>query len=121
MEIKEIDGKKFIEYNEHKQQRKKFIVSIIFLILMIIAITALINATTTLIKNKDIIQSDPLIFGMDVHGFISCQCFDMKGKSWISNGTGFLHQAFGEGWVNYTNYFNATKFEGVLNGSGGSS
>ena len=40
MEIKEIDGKKFIEYDEHKLQRKKFIVSIMFLIIIVIAIGA---------------------------------------------------------------------------------
>jgi len=102
--IKEIDGKKFVEYNEYEQvrRRKRETISILFLILIAIAIIAIIFAITTLIKNKNIIQSDPLRYGMDVHGFISCQCFDEQGRDWYSNGTGFVHRRQGEGWINYS-------------------
>ncbi len=91
MEIKEIDGKKFIEFEQHKLQRKKLIISIIFLVLILIATIALVNATMILIKNRDIIGQDPLRYGMDLHNFTSCQCLDVDGKDWKSNELGFIH------------------------------
>lgn len=120
MEIKEIDGKKFIEYDEHKRQRKRMIISVLFLIIITLAIVALANATITLVKNKDIIQSDPLRYGMEVHGFVSCQCFDDEGQDWYSEGSGFINVQRPDNWINYSE-INITKFKGVLNGDAGNS
>lgn len=100
--IKEIEGKKFVEYNEYKEIRRRKIISILFLLFMAFAIIAMVIAITILVKNKDIIQSDPLRYGMDVHGFVSCQCSDEQGRDWYSNGTGFIHRRQGEGWINYS-------------------
>ncbi len=92
MEIKEIDGKKFIEFEEHKHKRKQLILSTLFLVLLGVAIIAMLLAVSTLLKNKDVIQQDPLRYGMDVHGFVSCQCFDEEGRDWQSEGAGFINR-----------------------------
>lgn len=102
MEIKEIEGKKFIEYDEYKYRKKRFIMSILFLILLSGAIVALLNATFVLLDNKDIIQQDPLIYGMGLHNFTSCQCFDSQGKDWYSTEKGFIHEEQGKNWINYS-------------------
>ncbi len=94
MEVKEIEGKKYIEFQEHKNQRKKFVVSVLFLILLAIAIMAMIVTTFILIQNKDLISKDPLRYGMDVHGFVSCQCLDGDGMPWYSEGPGFANRKF---------------------------
>lgn len=96
MEIKEIEGKKFIEYDEYKEIRRRKRISILFLILIVGAIISMIIAITILVKNKNIIQSDPLSYGMGVHGFISCQCFDEQGRDWYSEGEGFIHRKIGD-------------------------
>ena len=119
MEIKEIDGKKFIEYNEHRAQRRRLIIAILFLIVIAGAIIALINTTKTLLENKDIIQKDPLRFGMDVHGFVSCQCQDAEGQEWYSLDTGFINTRRSDNWINYSEIrTNADKLNQVFNGSG---
>jgi len=59
---------------------------------MVIAITAFVYTTITLVKSKNIIQKDPLKYGMEIHGFISCQCFDELGIEWYSVGEGFISQ-----------------------------
>ena len=63
---------------------------------MIVAIIVLVN-------NKDIIKADPLRYGMDVHGFVSCECSDEKGQSWYSDGIGFATTRQGERNINYSN------------------
>ncbi len=104
MEIKEIDGKKFIEYDQMKAQRRRLIMSIAFLILLAIVVVVMLLAIATLIKNKDIIASDPLRYGMDVHGFNSCQCTDDQGQIWQSYETGFINEHQGPGFINYSKY-----------------
>ncbi len=116
MQIKEIEGKKFVEYNEYKEIRRRKIISIVLLILIAFAIIVMLFTIITLIKNKNIIQSDPLIYGMDVHGFVSCQCIDEQGRDWRSNGTGFIHSRQGEGWIDYSKLvINESLFGGFLN------
>ncbi len=110
MEIKEIDGKKFIEYDEHRSQTRKTLMGVAFIVAIIIASYAMVSTTKTLIENKDIIEKDPLIYGMDVHGFVSCQCYDQKGNEWSSQETGFITGLSGG------NNINITKFE-VINGT----
>ncbi len=118
MEIREIDGKKFIEFDEHKYRRKRMIISTIFLILLAAAIIAIANTTFTLIKNKEIIQKDPLVYGMDVHGFVSCQCYDEEGKDWYSEDVGFVHRETRQGTINYSQSINVTNFQEVFDGTG---
>lgn len=119
MEIREIDGKQFIKFDEYKAIRFRRNLSILFLFLLIIAIIVLINAISVLLKNKDIIQQDPLIYGMKVHNFSSCQCFDFEGKDWYSTETGFIHKEYGKGWINYSELIlNITALEKrVINGT----
>ena len=113
MEIREIDGKKFVEYDEARRQTRRTLLSVAFIVAIIIASYAMIVTTKTLIENKEIITSDPLIFGMDVHGFVSCQCFDEQGSEWSSQGTGFINRPRG---INNFPIINITKFE-VINGT----
>ena len=120
MEIREIDGKKFIEYNEHKKQKRKMIISILFLVMIAFAIIALMTATITLVKNKDIIQSDPLRYGMEVHGFVSCQCSDEEGRVWYSEGIGFINRIRPDNWINYSD-IDIDKLREVFDGNGGNS
>ncbi len=94
MEVKQIQGKTYIEYDEHKEKNKKMIIQVLFLIFLAIAITAMISTTVILIKNKDIIKQDPLRYGMEVHGFESCQCLDYQGIQWYSEGPGFANKKF---------------------------
>jgi hypothetical protein len=68
---------------------KKELINIGIFILMIIAICLLLFTVITLLKNKDIITSDPLSYGMKVHNFTSCSCFDSSGNNWRSTGSGF--------------------------------
>ena len=60
--------------------------------LILATVLALVWTTMTLVKNKDIIMKDPIVFGMDAHGFISCQCYDQKGVEWYTVGNGFVNQ-----------------------------
>jgi len=63
---------------------------IIFLVLIVIFILLLIFTMITLIKNKDIITKDPLVYGMQVHNFSYCSCLDNSGKYWESSKNGFI-------------------------------
>lgn len=117
MEIKEIDGKKYIEFDVDKHRKRKLMISVIFLILILVAIVTLINTTITLVKNKDIIQSDPLRYGMEVHGFSSCQCTDVEGRLWESEDTGFINRREGKGFINFTEAINLTKFKEDIDGT----
>ena len=78
--MKIIDGKKYIEYDEHKISRNKTIINSIFLVLMFMAIIGLFIAITTIIKNKEMLQSQPIDYVMEKYDFVSCSCTDEKGK-----------------------------------------
>ncbi len=73
-------------------KEKKEMMQIVWMALLLVVIIILVWTTLTLIKNKEIIQKDPLRYGMEVHGFISCQCFDEQGVEWYSKGEGFINQ-----------------------------
>jgi len=62
----------------------------------------MIKTINVLLENKEIIQKDPLIYGMGVHNFTSCSCFDFNGKDWYSTETGFVHNPEPEYTVNYS-------------------
>ena len=80
MKTKTINGKKYIEYNEHKALRNKTIMNSIFLILLFLAILALFMAITTVIKNKEMLQSQPVDYIMDKYDFVSCACANAEGE-----------------------------------------
>ena len=89
----EKDGKTYIEFDVAKQLKYQKLKDIIILILISLAVTALVTAIISVVKNADIINKDALIIGMDKHGFVSCQCVDEKGVEWYSTETGFKTQA----------------------------
>ena len=90
--IVEIEGKKYVEFDEDKFMKYSKKRDIVFLILIAFAIIGLIFAITTLIKNKDIINKDALAIGMEQHGFVNCQCTDDENKKWQSKNGGFIYQ-----------------------------
>lgn len=89
----------------------------IFLALLIIAVSAMIYAITVLVKNKNIIQADALVYGMGEHGFKDCVCVDAEEQLWYSNGTGFMTHRYTDFHymieeikdVNLTDIFNVDK------------
>ena len=88
----EINGKKYIEFNEAKHIKYGKARDIIFLVLIAFAVIALVMAIMSLLENRDIINRDALIIGMEQHGFVNCQCFDEQGKDWYSTDGGFIHK-----------------------------
>lgn len=72
--------------------KKTGIINMGIFILMIIFICLLIFTIITLIKNKDLIISDPLNYGMKIHNFTSCSCFDFYGNNWKSKNGGFINE-----------------------------
>jgi len=81
--------------------KKAGIVNIGIFILMLIFICLLIFTIITLVKNKDIIMSDSLVYGMKVHNFTSCSCFDSQGNNWESTLNGFINKQDNlRKWVN---------------------
>ena len=75
------------------------------------AIAGLMFTTMTLIKNKDLIAKDALVYGMELHNFTSCQCTDQIGRTWESTEDGFIHRQGINPFINFS------KFE-VDNGAG---
>ncbi len=90
MEKREIDGKQFVEYEKHVEERKRMMIQIAFLIAIVLASASIIFAVKVILSNKDLIGSNPLTYGMEQYGFISCQCFDSQNVEWYSDGDGFV-------------------------------
>lgn len=88
----EMYGKTYVEFNVVKHLKFQKMKDILILILIVAAVLALVIAIVTLVKNKDIINKDALIIGMNTHGFVSCQCLDEEGIEWSSTQTGFITQ-----------------------------
>ena len=80
MNLKEINGKRYIEYDEHRALRNKTIINSIFLILLFLAILGLFMAITTVVKNKEMLQEQPIDYVMDKYGFTSCSCANAEGE-----------------------------------------
>lgn len=66
------------------------LLQLLFLLVIMIFIVVMIITLVTLIKNKDVIILDPLNYGMKVHNFTSCSCFDSSGNFWESRDKGFV-------------------------------
>lgn len=82
MNTKIINGKTYIEYDEHKALRNNTIKNTIFLFLLALSIMALLMAIVTVVQNKEMLMEQPIDYVMDKYGFISCSCIDGEGKSY---------------------------------------
>lgn len=80
MNIKEIDGKKYIEYDESKVLRNRTIINSFFLILLFLALIALFMAIVTILQNKEMLQSQPIDYVMEKYDFVSCSCTNVEGE-----------------------------------------
>ena len=69
--------------------KKRSLFEWVRLILLVLAIFALLYTINTLIKNKEIITTDTLMYGMNEHNFTSCICLDTTNQTWYSNNSGF--------------------------------
>lgn len=92
---------------------KKEKMQLVFNILLIIIIAIMIIAIIFLVRNKNIIQSDPLIYGMNIHKFSSCSCVDKNGLWWKSVGNGFVSQEYSgaitdDDLINWSGFQNGT-------------
>lgn len=105
MAILELNGKRYVEYEVYEKEKNRKLISILFLIFIAIAVIAMVVAITILVKNKDLIKSDPLRYGMETHGFVSCQCSDDKGQIWFSEADGFVNRRKSDNWINYSELF----------------
>ncbi len=64
---------------------KQTTLQIIFNVLLFIVIITLIVTTVILVKNVNIIKSDPFLYSMSVHNFSSCSCIGEEGMININN------------------------------------
>ncbi len=78
--MKIINGKKYIEYNEHKISRNKTIINSIFLVLMFMAVIGLFIAIKVVIDNREMLQSQPIDYVMEKYDFVSCSCTNKEGE-----------------------------------------
>jgi len=92
-----------MERIENKVERNEWL-QLIYLIVIIIFIGVMIITIITFVKNKNLIVSDPLNYGMEIHNFTSCTCFDNQGNHWLSTENGFVNKRLNnyetEIWVN---------------------
>ncbi len=84
MKTRIIDGKTYIEYDEHKALRNNTIRNTIFLFLLALSIIALIMAIATVVQNKEMLMKQPVDYIMDKYNFVSCSCTDNEGNSYQS-------------------------------------
>ena len=80
MKTKIIDGKTYVEIDEHKELRNQANRNLLFLVLMSIAIVLLFFAIGTVLKNKELVSQQPIDYVMDNYGFVSCSCTDELGE-----------------------------------------
>lgn len=80
MKTKTIDGKEYIEYDRAKVENRKAIINAAFLILLFVAILALFFAILTIVKNKEMLNQQPIDYVMEKYDFETCTCFDKTGK-----------------------------------------
>lgn len=73
MEIKEIDGKKYVEYDEHKANRNYAIRQMIFLILIALTLGFLIAGIINIQNNSEQLKM-PLQYNLERFGIDNCYC-----------------------------------------------
>ncbi len=103
MNIKEIDGKKYIEYDQDRKQKIRTIMNTCFLILMLFAIIGLFGAVINLIKHKDLYQNEPVTYVMERYKMTACACLDSEGKEWYSGEEGWKPHYGKSNFVDYMN------------------
>ena len=69
-----------IKGGESDKPRRGVILNIIFLILLLLAISALINSTITIYKYKDMLKN-PLGYNLEKFDIATCSCIDNSGKT----------------------------------------
>jgi hypothetical protein len=69
---------------------KQEIINWVILGMIVIFIISLVFTIVYLIKNANLIKSDPFMYAMKQHNFTSCSCFDSDGKYYENNGTIFI-------------------------------
>ena len=84
MKTKIIDGKTYIEFNEHKALRNNTIKNAVFLFLLALSIIALLMTIGVVVKNKEMLMEQPIDYIMDKYNFVSCSCFDSEGEIYQS-------------------------------------
>lgn len=61
-----------------------------------IFIIILVSLMVTVVKYKNLINQDPLNYGMKLHSFYTCSCLDDKERNWNSLPTGgFVYRTIG--------------------------
>lgn len=82
---------------EHNDKIKRERIQLAMMIGIYIAIALMIFAIIVLAKNVKEIKSDPIVYGIEAHGFEVCSCYDRNGNSYDYNSTGQIQQQQG-GW-----------------------
>ncbi len=80
MKTKIIDGKTYVEIDEHKALRNRTNMNLLFLVLLFISVVLLFFAIGTVLKNKELVSQQPIDYVMDKYGFVSCSCTDELGE-----------------------------------------
>lgn len=73
------EKEEIVEDNSKKEEKKSQTIQIVFLILLLLAIGALIAATVTVYKYKNML-SNPLGYNMDKFGLAYCSCQNNQGQ-----------------------------------------
>ena len=80
MKTKKIGGKVYVEYDEHRESRKRTNINLLFLVMLFISIVLLFFAITTIVNNKELVLQQPIDYIMNEYGFVSCSCTDELGE-----------------------------------------
>lgn len=73
---------------ERKRERRRDIISVLFLVLLVIAIVALLLSIIALVKNKDMLRTDPAKYLVKQYPLIDCTCTGEDGKPWMTSEDG---------------------------------
>ena len=96
-----------IENNEilpkEKKDNLRMYTNLLFVLAIIIASVSMVFTINTLLKNKEIIQQDPITYAMNQMNFTSCNCvmsfeenvakcycLDKDGKDWTGGGFSYI-------------------------------
>lgn len=82
----EIEGKKYVTYEEYRKSKVRTAVQFGFLILLFIAILALVLTIITIVKYQDLVFENPVNYVMDRYDYLSCSCMDRDGNVINSQG-----------------------------------
>lgn len=103
---------------KEQQQMYNWYFKIIVTVLLVVAVFYMFQTYKTFQENIELIKSDALIYGMDAHDFVSCQCQDIDGKTWESIENGFLYTEFNSGLLGIENVPNLGELKEGKSGTG---